>query len=355
MIVRAIILFPFTLLYWLATCIRNKFYDWGWNVSRSFPIKIICVGNLSMGGTGKSPMAEYMINLLKATHKIATLSRGYKRKTKGYTEAGLTSSSDEVGDEPRQFKKKFPEITVAVCEDRCRGIEKITEKHKETEVIILDDAYQHRKVKAGLNILLTDYHKLFTSDFIFPSGTLRESRNGAKRADVIVITKCPSNINKEERKTIIKKITSYNTDSKFFFSNLKYTGIKGLIDGKPLANIQSIHEVVLFTGIANPAPLKKHLEEIFKEIYFIRFGDHHEYSAGDLVHIRETFNNIAEENKVIITTEKDAMRLEKPEFAEIIKTLPIYIASIEIDFFPEDKISFNQILTAYAEHDRKNS
>ncbi len=355
MIVRAIFLFPFALLYWLVTGIRNKFYDWGWTTSRSFPMRIICIGNLSMGGTGKSPMAEYIINLLKGKYKMATLSRGHKRKTKGFAEVCLTSLSDEVGDEPKQFKKKFPEITVAVCEDRCTGIGEITGKHKETEVIVLDDAYQHRKVKAGMNILLTDYNKLFYRDYVFPSGTLRESRNGAKRADITIVTKCPSDINEKEKKPIIKKIESYKKNNKVFFSYLKYTGIKGLHDGRPLTNIQSINKVILFSGIANPLPLKKHLEEIFKEIYFIRFSDHHEYSAGDLIRIQETFNNIAEENIIIITTEKDAMRLERPEIAEKIKTLPVYIASVEIDFFPEDKIAFNQILMAYAEHDRKNS
>lgn len=355
MIVRAILFFPFALLYWLATGIRNKFYDWGWTTSLSFPLRIICIGNLSMGGTGKSPMVEYVINLLRGKYKMATLSRGYKRKTKGFAEACLTSLSDEVGDEPKQFKKKFPEITVAVCEDRCTGIEEITGKHKETKVIVLDDAYQHRKVIAGLNILLTDYHKLFSRDFIFPSGTLREPRKGAKRADVTVVTKCPSDLKEDERKTIIKEITYNKKDTKVFFSYLKYTGLKSLHDGKPLTNIQNINKALLFTGIADPSPLKRHLEEIFKEIYFIRFSDHHEYSAGDLMHIQETFNNIAEENKIIITTEKDAMRMERPELTEIIKRLPVFIATIEIDFFQADKITFNQILMAYAEHDRKNS
>lgn len=355
MILRAIFLFPFTLIYWLVTSIRNKFYDWGWKTSHSFPLRIICIGNLSMGGTGKSPMVEYVINLLKEKYKIATLSHGYKRKTKGFAEVSLTSLSNEAGDEPKQFKKKFPEITVAVCEDRCMGIEKITGKHKETEVIILDDAYQHRKVKAGLNILLTDFHKLFTHDFIFPSGTLRESRTGAKRADVIVVTKCPFVLNEKERKTIINEINCYNKNNKILFSYLKYTGIKSLHDGKPLANIQDINKAILFTGIANPAPLEKYLGTVFKKITCIHFSDHHQYSIRDLMRIQETFNNIAAGKKVIITTEKDAMRIERQEQMEIIRHLPLYMAQVEIDFFPSDKITFNQILTEYAEHDRKNS
>ncbi|MFH0865160.1 MAG: tetraacyldisaccharide 4'-kinase [Bacteroidota bacterium] len=355
MIVRVILLFPFTFFYWLATSARNKFFYWGWRTSRSFPIRIIGIGNLSMGGAGKSPMVEYIVRLLSSKNNMTILSRGYKRKTKGFAEASVTSLSDEVGDEPKQFKKKFPEITVAVCEDRCTGIEEITGRHKETEVIILDDAYQHRKVKAGLNILLTDYHKLFTRDYIFPSGTLRESREGAKRADVIVVTKCPLNLCEEEKNAINNEITLYIKHNTVFFSFLKYTGIKSLHDGRLLADFKKHNKALLFTGIADPSPLKKHLEEIFKEIYFIRFSDHHEYSSGDLVRIQETFNNIAEENKIIITTEKDAMRLEKPEPAEIIKHLPVFIAHIEIDFFPADKITFNQILMEYAEHDRKNS
>lgn len=352
---RVILFSKFALLYCLLTWVRNKLYDKGWKKSRSFSVKTICVGNLSMGGTGKSPMAEYVIRLLKEKYKIATLSRGYKRKTQGFAEVDIRSTSAEVGDEPKQFRKKFPGITVAVCEDRCTGIDTIIKVHNDTEVIVLDDAFQHRKVKAGLNILLTDYNKLFTRDYVFPSGTLRESRKGAKRADVIVVTKCPNDLKEDKREAIINEIKKRNSDAVIVFSRIRYTEFMSIADGTPLSGIEKIKGAVLFTGIANPAPLKQHLEGIFNEVRSVRFGDHHEYSEADLVHIQETFNNIAEENKIVITTEKDAMRLDKYEFAGFLKSLPVYVASIEIDFSQEDRITFNQILMAYAEHDRKNS
>lgn len=347
---RAFLFLKLAIIYQLVTSVRNSLYDSGRKRSRSFSIKTICIGNLSMGGTGKSPMTEYIINLLKGKYKLATLSRGYKRKTKGFSEVSIASLSVEIGDEPKQFKNKFPEINVAVCEDRCTGIEEILKKYENTQVILLDDAYQHRKVKAGLNILLTDHKKLFTGDFIFPSGTLRESRKGAKRADVVVVTKCPADLSENEKKIIRNKIEKYSA-GKILFNFLKYTGLKSFNDGSILTDNQNTYEAVLFTGIANPHPLKKHFENIFKKITSIRFSDHHQYSVRDLMRIQETFNNIAAGKKIIITTEKDAMRLERPEHLEIIKHLPLYMAQIEIDFFPSDKITFNQILTAYAEHD----
>lgn len=347
---RAFLFLQLAIIYQLVTSVRNRLYDSGRKRSRSFLIKTICVGNLSMGGTGKSPMTEYIVNLLKGKYKLATLSRGYKRKIKGFSEVSIASLSDEVGDEPKQFKNKFPEIAVAVCEDRCTGVEEILKRHEDTRVILLDDAYQHRKIKTGLNILLSDHHKLFTDDFVFPSGTLRESRSGAKRADVVVITKCPADLDENEKKIIRKKIEKYS-EGKILFSFLKYAGLKSFNDGSILTDVENTDEALLFTGIANPHPLEKYLGAILKKITSIRFSDHHQYSVCDLMRIQETFNNIAAGKKVIITTEKDAMRLERPEQLEIVKRLPLYMAQIEIDFFPSDKITFNQILTAYAEHD----
>lgn len=353
MIFRAIVFFPFSFFFWLVTSLRNKMIDWRWKKSRSFPVQTICIGNLCMGGSGKSPMVEYIIRLLKDKNRIATLSRGYKRKTKGYCEVSASSTSENVGDEPKQFKNKFPEITVAVCEDRCKGVEEISGRFPDTGIILLDDAFQHRKIKCGVNILLTDYHRLFTDDFIFPSGTLRESRGCAGRADVVVVTKCPADLDENGKRVIRKNIEKY-TKGKVFFSFLKYAGLKRLGDGSILAGADTVDAVVIFTGIANPASLEKYIRTIFKNITTVRFPDHHQYSSGDLMRIQESFNNIAGQKKIIITTEKDAVRFEKPEHLEIIKRLPVYIASVEIEFFPADKILFNQILTTYAEHDSEN-
>jgi tetraacyldisaccharide 4'-kinase len=350
MIFRVILLSPFSFIFWLITWARKKMYDWNIIASRSFGVRTICIGNLSMGGTGKSPMTEYIIRLFEEKYKIATLSRGYKRKTKGFVEVTINSSSAEAGDEPKQFKNKFPGITVAVCEDRCAGIDHITKKSPDTEIIILDDAFQHRKVKAGLNILLTDYRKLFTRDFVFPSGTLRESSGGAVRADVIVVTKCPDQISEEEKRKLTHALSRKGT-CRILFSKIKYAALRNMNDGIDLQHPQGIQHVLLFTGIANPQPLKEYLGGIFGKINFIGFRDHHEYSASDLMRIKETFNNIAAENKIIITTEKDAVRLDKPEIKEMLKGYPVYSEPIEMDFFPDDKITFNQILTDYAKHD----
>ncbi len=326
-------------------------YDWRWKASYAPPLKTICVGNLSLGGTGKSPMTEYIIKFLKNNFHVATLSRGYKRKTKGFAEVLVNSSFEECGDEPKQFKNKFPDVFVTVCEDRKTGINKIVEKKKETEIIILDDAYQHRKVKAGLNVLLTDYKKIFTRDFLFPSGTLRESAVGAARADVIVVTKCPSDLNENERKKISKKISSRNKSCKILFSFIKYSELKSLNDGTEFNDAKSKTLVLLFAGIASPSPLIKHLKKDFEEVHLIRFNDHHEYSVNDLMRIHETFNKFATLKKIIVTTEKDAMRLEKPGIVEVVKKLPVYIAPIETDFSTTDKETFNKILTDYAKHD----
>lgn len=342
------------MIYGSVTFVRNKFYDWGLLSSERFKVGTICVGNLSMGGTGKSPLTEYIVNFFKGNHGVAILSRGYKRKTSGYREVQLTSDSSEVGDEPRQFKSKFPEIKVAVCEDRCEGIQNMILNSTHIDMIILDDAYQHRKVNAGLKILLSEYSNLFYRDFVFPSGSLRESRKGAKRADAIIITKCPFTIENSEKAEIREHITR-KYGGKVVFSFLKYTGFRNFQDNKVFAGDLGISEVVLFTGIANPVHLRVYLEKISAKVHFLRFPDHHSYSYDDLIRIQETFNNIATENKVIITTEKDAMRLEEPGLKELAHTLPVLIAGVEMDFFPDDKKIFNQILRDYAEYVGKNS
>ena len=348
-----IILYPFSLLYGLILAFRNVLYDLKILKSCSFDIPVICVGNLSYGGTGKTPLVEYLIRLLKDNNDISTLSRGYKRNTKGFVLANNNSLCSEIGDEPKQYKTKFPKIQVAVCENRCSGVNKLLVINPNTDIIILDDAFQHRAIKAGLNIILTDYNNLYTSDSVLPSGTLREFKYGAKRAEIIIVTKCPKILSFTDRKNIKTEINP-KKGQYVFFSFIEYDDIQHFISGKKHENDSLKKLVLLFSGIANTKPLEQHLTEGKYSIKSLLFDDHHKYSLNNLIKIRETFNNIAEQNKIIVTTEKDLMRIETTEQMELIKYLPIFIIPIKVDFFPEDKQMFNEIIWNYVRNARKN-
>jgi len=317
------------------------------------PLPTICVGNLSVGGTGKTPHVEYLVRLLSSSINTATLSRGYKRRTKGFILAENSSSSVEIGDEPKQYKTKFPDLTVAVCEDRCKGVEKIMELIPGTGCIILDDAFQHRAIKAGLNILLTDYNKLFIKDHVVPSGTLREFKCGAARADIIIVTKCPPTISDEVRKIIIAKINP-NKNQHLFFSLVIYGPLVKLNDPEIEGNLTNYQSALLFSGIANIQPLKEYLLNKKYLLNSLQFSDHHQFSEQDLIKVRESFNNIADRNALIITTEKDAMRIETQKQQEMLKDLPVYYMPIYVEFFPSDKEMFNQIILNYVTNARKN-
>ena len=314
---------------------------------------VICVGNLSMGGTGKTPHVEYLVRLLSGKFDTATLSRGYKRKTRGFVLAGSSSSSRDIGDEPRQYKFKFPNLTVAVCEERCKGAQKIIELKPATEVIILDDAFQHRSLKAGLYVMLTDYNNLFTRDHVVPSGTLREFRCGARRADVIVVTKCPETLSGSERKKITEEINPAD-NQQVFFSYITYGSLVPLNNAEVEENIHNFDTALLFSGIANTRPLNQYLINNKYSVHTLHFSDHHQFSSQDLINIRTTFNNIAKKNSVIITTEKDAMRIDTPEQQAILKNLPVYYLPIYVEFFPSDKEMFNKIILNYVANAGKN-
>ena len=295
------ILFPIVPFYYLATWLRNKLYDLGVKSSSSFEVPVICVGNLSVGGTGKTPMIEYLIRLLKSDYKMATLSRGYKRKTKGFVLADNTTNADSIGDEPYQFHKKFPEVMVSVDTNRRNGIGKLLEYEPKLDVILLDDAFQHRKVKAGFNILLTSYDDLYTMDMVLPTGNLREPKIGAKRADVLMVTKCPNSISESNKLDIIDKLKPLDNQH-VFFSSINYSEtIKNSIEEKKLYDIKNT-EFTLVTGIANPKPLVEFLNAEGFKFEHLNFKDHHEFSDKDIVHLKK--------KKLIITTEKDFMRLE---------------------------------------------
>ncbi len=349
----SILLYPLSFVYGVVLSVRNMLFNKKILASESFSIPIISVGNLSMGGTGKTPHVEYLIRLLTEKYAIATLSRGYGRKTKGFVEATVNSTSEEIGDEPRQYVHNFPNIKVFVCEDRVLAIKKIISENPDIELILLDDAFQHRKVIPGLNILLTDYRKLFYKDYVLPSGTLREFRCGYKRADVIVVTKSPVVLSPIDARIIIEKIKPLPSQ-KAFFSKVQFDEMR-LIEGVGLKQKPAkIYSILLFAGIANPYPLEEFLHRNCEELETHYFSDHHVYSEKDIIGIREKFNNIASRNKVVVTTQKDAMRIEGNVLANILKDIPIYYIPIKVDFFGEEKVKFNSIIENYVEKNRRN-
>lgn len=357
--IRAI-LFPFSLLYGIAIFFRNFFYDIGIFASESFDISVISVGNLSVGGTGKSPHIEYLIRLLKPENKIATLSRGYGRVTRGFLTATQASEAVEIGDEPKQFKQKFPEIGVAVDSNRVEGIKNLLENDLSLNVILLDDAFQHRAIKPGLSILLTDYHKLYIDDFLLPAGNLREWKKSADRADIIIVTRIPEHFSPMEKR-IIKEKLNPQPYQKIYFSFIKYGDFISLnkkpgqkLFGKELY-FERKFSVVLVTGIASPLHLFDYLKNKVSEITHLKFRDHHRYSLADLKYFKQIFNNIATDNKIILTTEKDAMRLALPQYREIINELPIFYIPIEIGFHDKDEEEFNEQIKSYVRKNQVNS
>lgn len=298
-----LLLFPFSLLYGLVTAIRNWFYNAGIFKSISFNIPIIAVGNLSTGGTGKTPQTEYLIRLLSPVYKVAVLSRGYGRKSKGYILADENASAQTLGDEPYQFFSKFKNIRVAVDASRVAGITNLLGLSPKPQVIILDDAYQHRKVKAGFYILLTAYGDIYPDDFILPAGNLRESRSGAKRAGVIIVTKCPPDISVTEQQKVIKKLKPAPGQQVFFtciaYDNTVYSG-----SGVQAAMAEiALQPKVLVAGIAKPKPFFNHLAtegDVLKE-----YPDHHNFTDSEINEL-----SLMAQNRVIVTTEKDYMRLQ---------------------------------------------
>ncbi len=338
-----ILLFPFSLLYGLIIIIRNYLFDKNIIKSVSFDLPIIGVGNLSAGGTGKSPMVEYLLGLLKDKYRPATLSRGYKRKTNGYLLAEAKTTALEIGDEPMQFHRKFPDVAVAAGEERIVAIPRLLQDRPETNVIILDDAFQHRTVKAGLNILLTLYHDLFTRDFFLPTGNLRDQKSSYKRADVIIVTKCPFNLSGEERTRIEKEINA-SSHQKVFFTAIEYGHPFHIITAaeKP---VTAGDEVMLVCGIANPAPLKNYLSGTAKTYSQLSFADHHIYAIHDIREIRKKFNDIAAAQKMIITTEKDAVRLM--EFNEELINMPVFVLPVRHKFLFGEGMQFDYIINTF--------
>jgi tetraacyldisaccharide 4'-kinase len=338
-----ILLFPFSLIYGAAVFVRNRLYNKGIFRSTGFNLPIICVGNLSVGGTGKSPMVEWLVKNLQHQTNVAVLSRGYKRRTKGYALAGPATTALDIGDEPMQFHNKFPDVTIAVGEERIVAIPQLLHDRPDTKVIVLDDAFQHRAIKAGFNIVLTNYDNLFTRDWFLPTGDLRDERTSYKRADSIIVTKCPQRLSKEEKEAITGEIKPL-PQQKVFFTTIRY-GMPYHITYKNEMLLNASTEVLLVSGIANPMPLKKYLQEVSKTYYEILYSDHHIFSIDDWKDIVARFNNIPTENKIILTTEKDAVRLIK--FGQALQEYPVFVIPIEIQFLFNEAHQFTDIISKF--------
>ncbi|HEY4064015.1 MAG TPA: tetraacyldisaccharide 4'-kinase [Puia sp.] len=338
-----ILLFPFSLLYALVIKIRNWCYDKNILSSASFNLPIICIGNLAAGGTGKSPMVEFLIRTLKDRYEIAILSRGYKRKTRGYALAGTQSTALDIGDEPMQFHSKFPGVAIAVGEERMVAIPQLLHDRPNTRAILLDDAFQHRAVKAGLNILLTDCSNLFTRDWWLPSGDLRDAPSSYRRADIIVVTKCPDDLSEDARRAIVIEIGP-RSHQQVFFTSIDY-GEPYHITRSDIQVIDDRVEVLLVTGIANPAPLKRWLDERSRTYYELAYSDHHIFSIDDLNAIIRRFNSIPARNKIILTTEKDAVRLIK--FRQELEGWPFYVLPIAPRFLFGEQGRFSDLIVKF--------
>ncbi len=323
--------------YAVGVAFRNLLFSIGIKKSVSTSVPSIGVGNLRMGGTGKTPHTEYLIRHF-SDYNTALLSRGYGRSTKGYVLADKTSDASQIGDEPAMMARKFPKITVAVCEKRVEGVEKLMQLPNPPEIILLDDVYQHRSIKPSLMLLLTEYGDPFFRDHILPFGNLREFRSGRRRADVVIVTKCPKELSIPEQEHYRKKLKLNNKQS-LLFSYIDYQKPKKLYGEEPFENYD---ELLLVTGIANPKPLVKNLEEKW-HVTHLPFPDHHDYTPADCKKIVDTFHALPAKAKAIVTTEKDAIRMMNPEVKEKLQKLPVFYIPIEIKF--QNSSTFNTLVT----------
>jgi tetraacyldisaccharide 4'-kinase len=332
---------PLALLYGVIIFIRNKFYDWGLSSSLNFTIPMISLGNLSVGGTGKSPHTEYLIELLKDKYKLATLSRGYKRATRGFVLASETTTAWEIGDEPMQFKLNYPQVEVCVCEDRIMAVPSLLQHKPDVEVILLDDAFQHRSIKPSMNILITDANHLYTKDYILPFGRLREFRNGAKRADIIIVSKCKKDISESEQKQIVSEINA-SENQHVFFSEIKYKTCYHLFTDEKIEIANE--DLLIVSGIANNDSLLTYIRTKTKNFHLLGYRDHHYFTNDDVQEMIEAYNNLPNQKRYLLTTQKDATRLllHKKNLQEA--NIDVIVLPIEIAFIGEGKDKFDELI-----------
>jgi len=351
-------LIPLSWLYGAAVSVRNFCFDVGLLKSHAFHVPVISVGNITVGGTGKTPHVEYLIRLLKDKCNVAVLSRGYKRKSSGYLLADSNSTAYDIGDEPYQIKKKFPHISVAVDKKRVHGIRQLIEDNEQLDVIFLDDAFQHRYVKPGVNILLVDYHRLIIYDKLLPAGRLREPLKGKNRADIVIITKCPKELKPMEFRVIRKAMDLYPYQH-LYFTTLEYEKPYGVFNGQSLQlSADEVSNVLLLSGIASPRHLQEDLKEILNDnchIEVLTYGDHHQFKSKDVERINETFAAMPSP-RIIITTEKDAARLSIAEGLSDEVQQAIYALPIRICFMQEEQAEkFDQFIKSYVMKNSRNS
>jgi len=357
---RNVLLYPFSLIYGTITGFRNFLYDTGILKQTEFRIPVICIGNITVGGTGKTPHTEYITELMQDKFKVAVLSRGYRRKSIGFRIASPSDNVKDIGDEPLQICRKFQNVTIAVDSDRVNGINSILKERPETEVILLDDGFQHRRVLPGFVVLLTDFNRLMINDHLLPYGNLRENVRNMSRADIILITKSPENLSPIQRRIIVKEINKAPYQNLYFtlFEYKEPVAVFSISAGEKVElnttnNTQC--GIVLLTGIANPEPLKEHLSGYFNEIVHVPFPDHHKFSDSDIVKVTEAFHNLSAQVKYLITTEKDAVRLR--EFTNIAENLrsSAYYIPVGIKFLNNDKEEFDNLIVDYVRKNKRNN
>lgn len=352
-----IIFYPFSIIYGLIVSIRNWLYDIGILPSKIFSLPIICIGNLSIGGTGKTPHTEFILSHVQDEWKTAFLSRGYKRKTKGFFLADEKSTYQTIGDEPYQIYRKFPKVIVAVDEKRADGVMKLQKKFPDLQLVVMDDAFQHRQIKSGLSILLTDYFHLYTQDRFLPAGTLREGKSGSKRADIIIVTKCPTNLKPIDMRLVEKELRLTPTQL-LFFSTYEYEEIVPVFPEKEEEkySLQQIKEkngsLLIITGIVSPQPMIEYLKEFTNSIETIIFPDHHDFSKEDIEKMGQKIAQLPANEKIIIVTEKDAVRLLNNAFLSEFLKSKIYYLPIKVKILNQQENLFIQKIKNYV---RKNS
>lgn len=339
----AFLLYPFALLYALTTSLRNYLFDGGWKKSTKSPLPTIIIGNLSVGGTGKTPMVEYLIRLLKEKYPVGTLSRGYGRKTKGFIRAGQSSHPGEIGDEPFQIFQKFgDQIAVFVGEDRVAAMRNIIQQNPHPEVMILDDAFQHRAIHGDLTILLTTYQNPFFEDYLLPAGRLRENRKGAKRADLLVVTKCPVGLTSAEKNRFRAKASFYSKpDCPVIFSSIHYGKVYGLAI-ETMERFSS--NIILLSGLANDALLVAYVKKNYTVLDILKYPDHHDYSMSDFDRISNCYSQFISQNPVILTTEKDAVKVKSNAPNGFLKEIPIFVLPVEVKIASEDREALEKLI-----------
>lgn len=348
-------LLPLSWLYGFGVSLRNRLFDLGMLPQQEFSIPVIDVGNITVGGSGKTPHVEYLVRLLRDKMKVAVLSRGYKRKSRGYVLASGDTPMHDIGDEPYQMKRKFPDIYVAVDKNRRKGISHLTddEATRDVDIILLDDAYQHRYVKPGINILLVDYHRLIIYDKLLPAGRLREPMKGKNRADIVIVTKCPKDLKPMEFRVLTKALNLYPYQG-LFFTCIDYDELQPVFNKtQSLPNMSSAN-VLLLTGIASPRQMELDLKNRCRSITPLSFGDHHQFNDRDAARISEAFARLPEP-RIIITTEKDASRLEATPALTSEVRQALYVLPIRIRFMLDQEEHFNHKIISYVRKNSRNS